>query len=248
MRRFYLEEIIDQSKLIQLTDEVAHHIFHVLRLKNGNKVIFFDGKGSEYVAELIFDQNCRPQAKILEVRQITERNRKKVILAQALIANSKFEQVLQKTTELGVDTIIPFTSERSVKLTESKRISKKMARYEKIVAEAARQSERAKPPRVTRLASWSEVIENREPKVLKLIAWAREPAKHLKIVLQTTDNYDKILLIIGPEGGFSEKEILAATDYGFIPINLGKLILRTETAGPAAMAMISFHFSGESYG
>ena len=248
MRRFYFEGPLERESVVTLPAETAHHISSVLRLTSGSQIILFNGQGISAKAKLRLAQNDNLQAEITDIQRAQTKPSVKLILAQALLNSSKFSEVLQKCTELGVHSIIPFTCNRSVPYLKNDQLAKKAARWQKIIIEAARQSERDIPPPIEPLTRWADLLKHLNApaqssgNTLKLIAAARE-TRPLKNALRGAAGYDSLMLLIGPEGGFTEAELMQTADSGFIPISLSTNILRTETAGPAALAMIAYHLS-----
>ena len=141
--------------------------------------------------------------------------------------------IVQKCTELGVSEIIPVVSERSVAKGE------KSGRWQKIAKEAAEQSGRALIPKISALTDFKSLLKKKNEFDLALIPWELEKTNKLKAILQNSSPKN-IIILIGPEGGFSSQEIEQAKAAGFIPVSLGKRILRAETAGLAILSMIMY--------
>jgi 16S rRNA (uracil1498-N3)-methyltransferase len=161
-----------------------------------------------------------------------------IILLQALPEKERMELVIQKSTELGVSTIIPFKSKRSISLEERERRQKKAHRWQGIAIKAVQQSRRAKVPRVEECRSFNEVLEICKGDGLKILLWERE-GKNLKNILRENPSH-KIYVMVGPEGGFTEEEVRLAKDNGFIPVKLGQRILRTETASITLVGILQY--------
>ncbi len=245
MRRFHLDVSPEVGEVVDLPPDTAHHIQHVLRLKHGNEVIIFNGKGQEYIAKLLLADN-KPRIEIKNTKLLNKQREIELILVQALVSSAKFDTIIQKSTELGVNRIIPLICQRSLPMLKKNIVEKKMNRWQKIITEAARQSERVTIPHISPPQKWREIFTGFNlPTTLKLIAYAREPLNNLKKVLRSASQYDKIVITIGPEGGFSPEEITETQDNGFIPVSIADWILRTETAGLSAISALNYHLMGD---
>jgi len=161
-----------------------------------------------------------------------------VILLQALPEKERMELIIQKTTELGVSTIIPFKSERSISLEEREAKQKKAHRWQDIAVKALQQSRRAKVPRIEPYCSFQEALNFCGRDGLKIILWEKK-GESLRETLQQ-NRFQKVYAVVGPEGGFTEKEVAFAKDKGFVPVKLGQRILRTETAAIALMGILQY--------
>lgn len=227
---------------ITSSNEILHpqvkKIKDVLRL-NVNDKIFGIKNNKKYLLEITSIEKEKISTKIIREIPFDTEPSIKIFLAQSLLKGEKFDFVIQKATEIGVYAIIPFISERTIiKLDENKK-EKKLNRYKMIVQSAAEQSHREIIPCVHPIVEFSNVLNCTEEFDLSLIFFEGEKTS-LKKVLKK--NIKKILLIIGPEGGFSVSEIEKARKSGIIPVSLGKRILRSETASLVAMSLILFEF------
>lgn len=235
MHRYFVEK--DQLPVITGSD--VHHIKDVLRMKVGNKLEMFDGTGTIYVAQISGIGKEKVVCNILSSRREGTEAKLKVTLAQCLPKAKKMDFIIQKCTELGADKIIPTLSERSISKGE------KLERWKKIAKEAAEQSARASIPEIAPLTKFEDVLKMRSQFDLALIPWELEKKNTLKkhFADNRINGYTDILIMIGPEGGFSREEVELARSAGFIPVSLGPTILRTETAGMAILSMINYEYS-----
>ena len=149
------------------------------------------------------------------------------------------DYLIQKATELGVQEIIPFLSSRSVPLLEKSKRLKRHHRWERIAVEASKQCGRGVVPKIESLQDYSEMLRTASPNTLRLILWEREGTK-LKEILERSKERKKIFFIIGPEGGFSQEEVEEAKRAGFIPVTLGRRILRAETASLCFLSILQY--------
>jgi len=214
----------------------AHYLRNVLRLQAGDRLELLDGTGRVHEAEIVSLTKSQARVKIIKSHQAETEPEVKVTLAQALPKGQKMDFVIEKSVELGVNRIIPVLTERTISKNT------KLDRWRKLAKEAAEQSGRAIIPEVTELTNFSAVLKLKSPSNLALLLWELEKARTLKSVL--SDNlilrYSDILILIGPEGGFSRTEVEQAQALGWQTVSLGKRILRTETAGLAVLANIMY--------
>jgi 16S rRNA (uracil1498-N3)-methyltransferase len=204
----------------------------------GNLVTLTDSEGSDFRGRVtrlcetegsifIFDAFPSPTESSLEI-----------ILLQALPEKERMELIIQKTTELGVSTIIPFQSERSTSLKERDAKQKKAHRWQQIAVKAVQQSRRAKMPYVGECRLFQEVLGDCEEEGLMIVLWEKE-GENLKSVLRQ-HRTQKIYVMVGPEGGFTGEEVKLAKKKGFIPVKLGQRILRTETAAIIMVGILQY--------
>ena len=234
MPRFYLDQTLEVGALCELPEGIARHI-GVLRLRAGDTITLFNGRGGEFAATLqqIEKHRVTAQVKTFDAREAEPRHA--LTLAQAMPEGTKIDWVIEKAVELGVTAIQPLITSRSVVRLTDERAGKKLVHWHAIIAAAAAQCGRNRLPSVTApqpFASWV-AQHDLHPRILlsprgqqSLADWARHrPAQ-------------PITLIIGPEGGLSEAEEQLAIQRGAICLSIGSRVLRTETAGIAAVATL----------
>lgn len=235
MQRFFIEPNLLQSPDVDLPSNIVHQLVHVLRARAGEQIILLDDTGWEYQAEITQISPRQVKAAIRGKTQSTTEPRIRLVLYQALLREAKFDWVLQKGTELGVSAFVPFVCEHSLTAQPSQ------SRYERwcrIITEAAEQSGRARRPPVAQPISFKEACAAPPVRVLALLASPLQAVSLQQALNGAT--VDEIRLYIGPERGFSTEEVLSAQQQGLIITQLGPRILRTETAGLAAMAAILY--------
>ena len=181
----------------------------------------------EEASVLIFDAFPSPTESSLEI-----------ILLQALPEKERMELIIQKATELGVSSIIPIKSERSISLEERESKQKKAHRWQEIAIKAVQQSRRAGVPRVEAYRSFMEALKSCEGEGLKILLYEKK-GENLKDVLRQHPS-KRIYAMVGPEGGFTEEEVKLAKDEGFVLVKLGQRTLRTETASIALVAILQY--------
>ena len=239
MHRLFINKTFELNKEYTITDPSILKLSRVIRLQKREKINVFDDKNEKYLAKIL-------DVKKKEIRiQILEKIAKKIlmpeiILIQGIPKSPKFETIIQKAVELGVSEVYPFISSRTIpKITDK---NKKLSRWEKIIIEAIRQSGGDVIPKIypaLNFVSALELFKKHEKDSLKIIFYENEQKNTLKKLLQEK-KYKKIYLAIGPEGGFSQEEILLAKENGFHVASLGENILRVETASIAAIAIVKY--------
>jgi 16S rRNA (uracil1498-N3)-methyltransferase len=241
MHRFFIdpEDLSDTRAL--LAGEEAHHLISVLRLTVGTPIQLFDGLGRTYEAEVKKIFKGRVEAAILSVAEEPAAEKAALHLGLALLKGKKMDFIMQKATELGVAGLHPFIATYSnARQMDTKREAKRLERWQKITREACKQSNRPQPPVCYPVKDFPTLLEEAPTADydLKLIFWEGERVQGLKDVIQVPDQPCSIMILIGPEGGFSMEEAEQAKATGFQPITLGKRILRAETAAIAAIAIL----------
>ena len=254
MIKFFVEpEAVAGSNIYIEKKEDIKHLTRVLRAKCGDAVCISDGGDWEYETEIAaIDETC-VTLRILDKQKPAREPRTRVTLYQGIPKASKMEIIIQKNVEMGVDRIVPVFMERTV-VTDKGQFGKKMERWQKIADEAVKQCKRSKIPQIEIPVSFGEMLEKIGSKYdLVICPYENEENRTMKDCLrgQASDNSQtaqipaspkQVAVIIGPEGGFSEKEIAMLDRCGASVqlVTLGKTILRTETAGLAALAMIMY--------
>jgi len=242
MQRFFVPASWLREEEISLTGPLAHQLSRVLRLRPGAHITLLDDSGWAY--EVILDHLSpeRATAHILAKTQPRTEARLRLHLYQALSRESKFDWVLQKGAELGVSTFVPLLTARSLIRASEALNERKIARWQRIVAEAAEQSGRACLPKVLAPQRLAAACEDIPVEALALIAWVSPETRPLGQVLHSMDDrgVQEICLFIGPEGDFTPLEVECARQARVVPVSLGPRILRTETAGLVALSAILY--------
>ncbi len=216
---------------VRLTPEQSRYLNTVLRLREGDALEIFDGLGARYPAQLESAEMVRVGDRLVdEVRALD------VVLAQALAKGEKMDLIVQKATELGVSRIAPFIAERSVVKLSAERGASRIERFRRIAQEAARQCGRADVPFIDEPQPLSALLEESR---LCLVLHPLTPLR----LSAAARGVSRLLLAVGPEGGFSPAELELAQRAGALTVGLGPLVLRTETAGLVALAVLQ-HLHG----
>ncbi len=235
MQRFYLPEPLSIGMRVVLPPDVAHHL-RVLRLSIGDEVTLFNGGGGEFAATLTEIEKKHAVALIKSFSPRDVEPPFSITLAQALPEGAKMDWVIEKAVELGVAGIQPLAAQRSVVRLSEERAKKRHAHWEAIVASASRQCGRNRLLDVAPLVSFNDWIG--QPTEQPRILFSLDATQLLSDWAKTHVPQD-VTIMIGPEGGFSPQEEAMAQKQGAIALSLGKRVLRTETAGIAAMAALS---------
>lgn len=240
MSRFFVDPAAVGENTILIDGEDVRHITKVLRLKEGDRIEVSDSGEWEYSCEIVSMSSSMIGAKIIDKQRFAREPEIKVTLFQGVPKGSKMEQVVQKCTELGVNEIVPVFMTRSV-VTDNGKYGRKIIRYNSIAMEAAKQCRRGIVPLVQEAIYSEDVPPLLDDYDLVLFPYENENELTIKGALHDLKEKPKsIAVIIGPEGGFSEEEAGRFTFSGAVSVSLGKTILRTETAGPAAVAMCMY--------
>jgi 16S rRNA (uracil1498-N3)-methyltransferase len=212
----------------------ARHAAAVLRLRAGEEVIVFDGAGVERLVRLVSVSSAQVVGRVLEQREgITPAV--SLILVQGVPKGSKMDDVIRMGTELGVAEFVPVLTRRAVGRSQGR-----VDRWKRIASEAAKQSRRADVPLVREPEKLSDALQHIPPDALFLVLWEGERSRPIGAALRAGPVSGPVALLVGPEGGLAEDEVALAASRGGVPVTLGPLVLRTETAGMAAAAMVLY--------
>ncbi|NPV29234.1 MAG: 16S rRNA (uracil(1498)-N(3))-methyltransferase [Firmicutes bacterium] len=241
MHRFFLPSIPPGPEEFPLDSGAARKICRVLRLGPGDEIFLWDEKGKEYRARITKAAGRRVYVKVLEEKEPAGEPPLRIALVQGIPKGDKIEFIIQKATELGVWSIHPVVTERTVVQIPPERRAARLKRWQAIAAEAARQCGRASIPVVGEIAPFEGLREALEPGARKLIFWEGE-GYGLKEYLRSTAPSSPVYLFIGPEGGFSPREVEAVLAGGGVSVSLGPRVLRTETAGLIGLSLILYEW------
>ncbi|MBF0224948.1 MAG: 16S rRNA (uracil(1498)-N(3))-methyltransferase [Desulfobacterales bacterium] len=247
-RRFFIDEKIVSCLNPVIEGSDARHIKTVLRLKEGDEIELFDGKGFSYDAKILSVKDDKISLSIIEKIKILSESNAHIILAQSMLKENKMDDIIRQITEIGVFEFIPFLSERSISKPDNIRFSARIKRWKKIAKEAVKQCRRSFLPNIYEIMTFDEVISYSKDLDLKIIFWEKESSPICKELLLYKDKM-KIIIVLGPEGGFTEEEVDKAKQYGFYSSSLGPRILRSETAAITACSIIQYVYGdmGNNY-
>ena len=241
MHRFFAEPGQIGEKEIVITGADVNHIRNVLRMRADEEVLIADGQGAEYRCKLTELGENEVRAQILWKLDGNAELASAITLFQGLPKSDKMDLIVQKCVELGVDRIVPVSTKRAVVKLDAKKEQIRLKRWNTISESAAKQSGRGVIPEVSGVMSFGKALE--EAKKLDVLLIPYERAEHMtetRRVMGEIRPGQSVGIFIGPEGGFEESEVEEAVAAGAQAITLGKRILRTETAGLAVMAMLSY--------
>jgi len=219
---------------ITLPEDAARHLVQVLRMRLGDSFIAFNGQGGEYSASLSAISKREAQASIGTFNAADRESPLNITLAQCVSKGDRMDYTLQKAVELGVSAIVPLISSRTVVKLDAERWAKKIEHWQGVIISACEQSGRTRVPQLQAPQDLDDWLRSSANDSLKLVL-APGASKQLR---QLDPHSRAITLLIGPEGGLSEAECTLAAQHEFVPLALGPRILRTETAGVAALAAI----------
>jgi 16S rRNA (uracil1498-N3)-methyltransferase len=237
MPRFFATNVQGNSGFI--SGQELEHLRRVLRLGSGDRITVFDESGREHEAVIRSLDSEQAAIEITRSYEPRRESRLAVTLAMALTKGEKADFVVEKATELGVQTIVPFVSRYSVPKLDERKMSARAERWRKIVVSAAKQSGRTRLPDVLPIRGFAEMISAPWPDTLKLFFWERETTQSMR-ALRDAGGIDSVFLAVGPEGGFSPEEAAQAEQHGFAIVGLGRRTLRAETAAIAVVAVAQF--------
>jgi 16S rRNA (uracil1498-N3)-methyltransferase len=222
--RIYCSQNLETGKVLTLLQDSSKHLAQVLRKKEGSLIELFDGKGSSYTAEIISSQKKRVKVKLVEEPVFQDRKGIKISLGQSLIKKEPFSFSIQKATELGVVSISPLYTERTVIKLKSNSTKSRKARWQSIATHACQQCGENWLPEINEiqpLEDWTQAVNAKHKIVLY-------PGAETKLSSLTFD--DSVAIAVGPEGDFTDSEIKLLTKKDFLPVKLGERVLRADTA------------------
>ena len=238
MNRFFVDAAdVGEDRICIRSKEDVKHITKVLRLREGDEIEISDSSQWEYVGQIQSMEDGIIQAKILDKQTFAREPEVQVTL---IPKQSKMESIVQKCTELGIYEFVPVFMERTV-VVDKGNFDKKIQRWQKIAAEAVKQCRRGIIPHVEDAVKFRQMVRLLQSFDLVLFPYENETGRTVKDALRSLEARPKsIAVIIGPEGGFSDTEAEQLKTLGADCVSLGRTILRTETAGMAALAMIMY--------
>jgi 16S rRNA (uracil1498-N3)-methyltransferase len=232
-----------QGDRVTLTGEEHRRVCRVLRLRAGDRITLFDGAGNECEAVLEEPGSRSVAAVIVGRRTVSAPSGPAVTLLVGLTKGERMDLVVQKATELGVAGLVPVETTRVVPRLEAERARGRRARWLTIAREAARQCGRADAPTVAEITPFAAALRQAPAEALKLIFWEEAAGVPLRTCLPAAAPA-KVVLAVGPEGGFAPEEIAAAEAAGFRIASLGPRTLRAETAAIVAVALVEYAVAG----
>jgi len=242
MQRFFCppQNITAEQAIISDQQEIRH-IKNSLRLRPQDQVVVFDGQGNEYRGKIKEITSKIIINDIAKINSLSQGRMAKITVACAIPKQYKIDQIIDKLTQLGIDKIIPLETERVVIKLDKSKLRLKQERWRKIALSAAKQSQRNSLPVIEDLQDIRQVLTGSADYDLKIIPTLLGPRKELRQILAKSQ-YRNILVLIGPEGDFTEEEVAYCKACGCIPVSLGDTVLRVETAAVATVSFIRLSY------
>lgn len=242
MHRFFIKQEDIYNNEIIIESEDVQHISRVLRLKEGDKIVLCDQRGTDYNVTIESITKHTINTTIIDKVPSKGEPSIEVVLYQGIPKSTKMDLIIQKCTEMGITRIVPvFTTRTIVKLESEKDEAKKVSRWTKIAEEAAKQSARGIVPQIDMPMNLEQALKDSKELDIVLMPYELERDMCVKASLQGKAN-KSVGFFIGPEGGFDTLEIDKAKQSGVVPVTLGNRIMRTETAGFAMLTCIMYEY------
>jgi len=239
LTRCHVELPLQPGTTIALPEHAANHLVRVLRLREGESCVLFNGDGHDYAARLVSVTKREVSAEVLSATRVDKESPLRIVLLQGIARGEKMDLILQKATELGVAAIVPVNGERTEVRLDAERAQKRLAHWRSVVESACGQSGRARVPEVQPPASLEVAAAALPGDALRLLLDPQ--GEHRLASMQLLDT-NTVVVAIGPEGGWSPRDRQVLQAAGFSGLRLGPRVLRTETAGLAAIAALQARF------
>ena len=236
--RFYDDQPLAAEQTVDLSDAVVQHVCRALRMRVGDPIILFNGDGNEYHAQLETVEKRRASVRILEVSQPAVESPLQIRIGQSLSRGERMDYAVQKATEMGMQQMFPLFSERCEVKLNNERQDKRIRHWQQVAISACEQSGRCAVPTINAPQTLEQWVEQEDAE-LKLVLH-----HHTATPLGDFTPPQSVALLIGPEGGLTEREVELARDHGFQPVAFGPRVMRTETAPVAALALLQ-HLWGD---
>lgn len=243
MKRFFIQNIRADEDRCSLRGSEARHISRVMRMKPGDRLVLMDANGLRFQAVVEVSDPREVVVSLERELPAPDRPPLTIDLCQALLKSRAMDFVVQKASELGVDTIRPFSSGRSVVRMEGERVENRLRHWREVALNAAKQSDRALPARIESPVSFPALLSLwKSQEAFKVILWEAEGSVDFKSLISSSPPPARFAGIVGPEGGFSTEEVRLAGKAGFNPASLGYRVLRAETAAMAVAAIVQYEW------
>jgi len=243
MSRFFVPKENIKGNLIYVDGREARHILNVMRMKGGDKVLVFDGTGKEYTG---FIKEAKQKSLVVEIISVETPVKEKfpqITLAQSIPKKERMDYIVEKSTELGVESIMPIISERSVVDPACDGQQKKIERWKRLTVEASKQCGRADVPEVKGIRKFYDIIYEISDYDLALMAYISRGTTHLRDAISGFTS-GKVILFIGPEGDFTPDEVKMAEQSENVKfVTLGERVLKSDTAGLYILSVLNHEFS-----
>ncbi len=237
LTRVYVEEALATGRSCIIEGPAANHIMRVLRLRDGDLLTLFDGRGGEYGARIAVLRRDSVQVEVQEHRDVERESKLHLTLTQGISRGERMDWVMQKATELGVARIVPVITERTVVKLDERQGERKLEHWRAIVIAACEQSGRNRVPEVATPRALHELMNAADDAGRRLLLSPAGDLNARDLVLS-----GRATLLVGPEGGLSDEERELAGAAGFEQVRMGPRVLRTETAAIAALTILQHDY------
>lgn len=232
IHRVHTHHTLEPGQQVTIGDRAAHYLSRVLRVAAGQTIVLFNGDGHDYTAEVVSQGNKEISLAVISRLPAVRESGLKITVVQTLSRGERMDQTLQKCTELGVAAFQPLFSERVEVRLRAEKLTRRLEHWQDVVVSACEQSGRAVIPGVLAALDFADWLDNSDAgRRLILVPGAETP-------LSSVELHGQVQIVVGPEGGFSAIELELARAHGVEAVSLGPRILRTETAAPAAVAVL----------
>ncbi len=239
LTRCHVDLPLRPGATIVLPERAASHLVRVLRLREGDPCVLFNGDGNDYPARLLAAGKREVTAEVLSAAVVGNESPLRVVLLQGIARGEKMDLILQKATELGVAAIVPVNGDRTEVKLDAERARKRVAHWRSVVESACEQSGRARVPELSEPATLEAAAAAVADGAVRLLL---DPQGEHRLAAMDLQGADTVVVAIGPEGGWSPRDRQVLESAGFSGLRLGPRVLRTETAGLAAIAALQARF------
>lgn len=239
LTRCHVDLPLSADAEITLPESAAAHLVRVLRLREGDECVLFNGDGNDYRARIASAGKREVVAQVLSASPVDNESPLRITLIQGIARGEKMDLILQKATELGVAGFVPVLAERTEVKLDAERTGKRMAHWRSVIVSACEQSGRARVPELSQPVALGQVATKLADDVVRLTL---DPVGDSMLATLATPAARSIAIAIGPEGGWSPRDREVLRMAGFTGLRLGPRVLRTETAGLAAIAALQSRF------
>jgi 16S rRNA (uracil1498-N3)-methyltransferase len=241
LRRFFIPPEMVDADHPEISNSEAGHICRVLRLTTGDVVELFDGSGNGYRARIVSATSERVRFAIEAAYPLTTESHARITLAQGFLKAHKMDDLIRPLTELGIHRWQPFYADRSVSRPKGGSLAKRLDRWNKKALEAVKQCRRGRLPLIQPADTLADILKASAGFDLRLFFWEGEPLA-VRLPAASLPTPRSILVVVGPEGGFTPDDVQLAQTYDFLICGLGPRILRAETAALAACSLVQYRF------
>lgn len=239
MHRVRVPTGMHEGDRVILPQTEAHYVANVLRLRVGDEVQAFDGAGQTFRCQLLTVSSALVEGQLRATGAPWEAHERPLVLGQGLPKGAKMDVIVEKCSELGLTTLVPVYTERTV-IRDRGRDTAKLARWRRVAEAAARQCGRRVMLDIHPPVSVQDFCRTYQAAPAKIVCWEEERERGLRQVLQRFAAPGPVVILIGPEGGWTPQEVALARSHGFVPVHLGPRLLRTETAAIAVTGIIRY--------